>query len=284
MSEIVESTGFVTSEGLRIAYRLFGAGSRLPLVIVHGLSYFSYDWIEIARALADDRQVVAIDMRGFGDSDWASDKDYSIAANARDLIAILDHFNWKRAILVGHSMGGRYCTFCAAEYSSRIAGLVSVDFAPANAPGGAARVAETIGRTPDSFASIDDAMAYFGADPHSPAGAQARVRYEHYLQFVDGRFQIKRDPLFRDQFRQVLETGERPKSPVDMWDVLRRVPCPILVLRGTQSDMFSPEIATQVRTARPDAKIVEIDAGHNIGGEKPEVLVREIRTFLSGFP
>lgn len=281
-----ETQGHVMSEGLRIAYRSFGkAGgqdsSRLPLIVVHGLSYFSYDWIDIARALASDRQVVAIDMRGFGASDWSPEKDYSIAANARDLIAVIDHFNWKRAVLVGHSMGGRYCTFAAAEHPARIAGLVSVDFAPANAPQGAARVAQTVGGLPDDFASIDEAMAYFGTDAHSPSG---RSRYEHYLEPVGGRFRIRRDPVFRDQFRKILETGERPKSPVDMWEVLRRVPCPILVLRGTRSDMFSPEIAAQFRAAKPDARFVEIEAGHNIGGEQPDRLVAEVREFLSDLP
>ena len=42
-----------------------------PVLIVHGLSYFSYDWIGPASALASDREVVAIDMRGFGQSGWS---------------------------------------------------------------------------------------------------------------------------------------------------------------------------------------------------------------------
>ncbi len=74
-------------------------------MIVHGLSYFSYDWIDLAMELATDRQIVAMDMRGFGDSGWS--KDYSVPAFAGDIVALLDHLGWEKAILIGHSMGGR---------------------------------------------------------------------------------------------------------------------------------------------------------------------------------
>lgn len=62
------SSGSVSSGDVQIFYRRFGKPGRTPALIVHGLSYFSYDWIELASALATDREVVAIDMRGFGQS------------------------------------------------------------------------------------------------------------------------------------------------------------------------------------------------------------------------
>src|SRR6185503_3013906 len=97
------------SGGVEMAYRLFGKPGRTPVVIVHGLSFFSYDWIAPAGALASDREVVAMDMRGFGDSGWTTD--YSVPAFASDIIALLDHRGWSSAILIGHSMGGRNCTY-----------------------------------------------------------------------------------------------------------------------------------------------------------------------------
>jgi esterase len=76
------------------------------VLIVHGLSFFSWDWIGPAARLASDRQVATMDMRGFGDSDWPGD--YSLAAHAADIVAVLDHLGWQKAILIGHSMGGRH--------------------------------------------------------------------------------------------------------------------------------------------------------------------------------
>jgi len=73
-------TGTARCGTVDIFYRRFGKPGRTPLVIVHGASYFSYDWIDVAAAIATDREVVAMDMRGFGDSSWSPAKDYAVAA------------------------------------------------------------------------------------------------------------------------------------------------------------------------------------------------------------
>lgn len=266
------------SGDVEIFYRLFGKAGETPVVIVHGLSYFSYDWIPMAAVLAADRQVAAMDMRGFGDSGWA--QDYSVPAVARDIIGLLNHLGWAQAILVGHSMGGRHCTYCAAENPDRIAGLVLVDWSPENAPAGAQRVTETVAGTPDSFASVDEAMRFFKVDPASPQGMQQRPRFEAYLKPVAGGFAIKRDPHFRNQFRRVLETGEKPKLGVDMWAALAKVACPVLVMRGARSDMFAAETVEKVRAANPRIQIVEMNTGHDVAGSDPAAFEREALTFF----
>jgi pimeloyl-ACP methyl ester carboxylesterase len=125
-------------------------------------------------------------------------------------------------------------------------------------------------------------MRYLGVDPASPAGQAKRARYEAYLRKVDGGYEIKRDPHFTRQFRRVLETGERPKLGVDMWQVLGEVPCPILALRGRQSDMFAAETMPKLAAANPRIRLVELDGGHNIAGDNPSGLVAAVRTFVAG--
>jgi pimeloyl-ACP methyl ester carboxylesterase len=271
-------TATFSSGDVEISYRLFGKPGDTPIVIVHGLSYFSYDWIPMAAVLAADRQVAAMDMRGFGDSGWA--QDYSVPAFAGDIIGLLDHLGWARAILVGHSMGGRNCTYCAAEYPDRITGLVLVDWSPENAAAGAKRVTETVASTPDSFASVEEAMRFFKVDPASPQGVQQRPRFEAYLKPVGGGYAIKRDPHFRNQFRRVLETGEKPKLGVDMWAALGKVACPVLVMRGARSDMFAAETVEKVRAANPRIQIVEMDTGHDVAGTDPAAFEREALAFF----
>jgi esterase len=255
-------TGRFKSGDVEIFYRQFGAKGKLPLVLVHGLSYFSWDWIEPASALCTDREVVALDMRGFGES--GSSRDYSVPAQAGDLISLLDFLGWQKAILVGHSMGGRGCTYAAAEHPERVAGLVLVDFSPENAPAGSKRVAQTVANTPEVFASVDAAMAYFGHDAHSPQGGAKRARYEAYLRPVEGGFAIKRDDHYRNQFKKIIETGERPKLGVDLWECLGKVACPILVIRGARSDLFAKETVKKVEASNAGLKLVEVDAGHNV--------------------
>mgnify|MGYP001283316568 CR=1 FL=1 len=71
-------TGTCESGDVTIHYRHFGSPGATPMLIVHGLSYFSYDWIGIAGELCGDREVVAMDMRGFGDSTWSPTQKYAL--------------------------------------------------------------------------------------------------------------------------------------------------------------------------------------------------------------
>ena len=268
--------GTTPSGDVRIFYRAFGTSGATPILIVHGLSYFSYDWIAVADRLAAGREVAAMDMRGFGESTWSKDKNYAVGDFAQDCLNLMDHLGWRKAVLMGHSMGGRNATWCAAENPDRLAALVLVDYTPQNAPTGANRVATTVAGVPDHFASIAEGMAYFGADASDPA---ARARFEAYLDKRDGGYVVKRDTMHRDRFRKLL-AGQAPGGGPDMWDALARVRCPILAVRGTRSDMFAEDTVGQVRSINRNITLVEVDAGHDVGGENPGALLAEVGKFL----
>lgn len=278
MSRSESTTGRVQSGDVNLLFRRFGRPGATPVLILHGLSFFSYDWIGVAQSLAADREVVALDMRGFGDSDFSPRGDYSVAAFAADVIAVLDHLGWREAVLVGHSMGGRNAAFCAAENVGRVKALVLVDYSPENAPAGSTRVRTQVAGTPDMFESVDAAMLYFKNDPDEPA---KRARFEAYLRKVDGGYAIKRDPHFREQFRRALETGQHPKPGVDMWQTLGRLQCPTLVIRGAHSDMFAAETIAKVRDASTRIQVVEVAAGHNVAVDNPEGFLSTVRPFLT---
>ena len=261
------------SGDLSIHYRRLGNDrGQSPILIVHGLSYFSYDWLPVGEALGAEREVILMDMRGFGDSDWSPGRDYSVPAMAQDIVAVLDHAGWKRAVLVGHSMGGRSAICAAAKNPQRADALALIDYTPENAPAGSRRTAEMVANVPERFRSVDEAMGYFrGKD---------RARFEAYLNPVDGGFVLKRDPYFREQFRKLLETGERPKLGVDMWALLGEVRCPILSMRGRRSDMYAPGTVEKMQAANPRLQVVEVDAGHNIAAENPKGFLQAMRSFL----
>jgi pimeloyl-ACP methyl ester carboxylesterase len=273
-------TGTLKTGDVELFFRRFGQKGKTPLLILHGLSYFSYDWIDIAAGLAADREVVAMDMRGFGDSSWSPSKKYGVPDFAGDIIAMLDHLGWPKAVLVGHSMGGRNCTWCAAENPGRVVGLALVDYSPTNSPAGSQRVTKSVADMPDSFPTLDAALAYFKVKIDGPNGTKKRARLEAYLKKVPDGLAVKRDTFFRDRFRKALETGQAAGAGVDMWDAMKRVACPVLVLRGKKSDMFAPETADKVKATNPRIQLVEIDGGHNIPGDNPDGLVREIGGFL----
>jgi pimeloyl-ACP methyl ester carboxylesterase len=267
---IAHETGRARSGDLTIHYRRLGKAGKTPVLIVHGLQYFSWDWLPVAQALGAQREVLCMDMRGFGDSDWSPRKDYSVPSMAQDIVAVLDHVKWPRAVVFGHSMGGRSTTFAAAKNPERVAALALIDYTPDNAPGGTKRTTEIVGNTPDSFPSLEAARMYLGPK-------KELERYKHYL----NNLSVKRDPFFRDQFKRVLAGGERPKLGVDMWQVIGEVRCPILSVRGKRSDMYVAQTVEKMKAANPRLQVVEVDAGHDIAGENPTALLEELKKWLS---
>jgi pimeloyl-ACP methyl ester carboxylesterase len=83
MDAPLHRTGKIQSGDVALFYRAFGpessSGGKTPIIILHGSNYFdSYDWIGVSSGLAQDRQVVVFDHRGFGLSEWSQYKDYSL--------------------------------------------------------------------------------------------------------------------------------------------------------------------------------------------------------------
>ena len=242
----------------------------VPIVFIHGLASFSYDWMPVASALG--REAACLDMRGFGDSDWSGD--YSVPAMAGDIGALLDHLGWKKAIVVGHSMGARIACYFASRRPRRVAGLALVDYAPEYAVQGVLRAAQGVVAVPDVFPSVDAAMAHFKAP------REARVRFAAYLLKVEGGYAVKRDTWFRDQARGTLAAGAPAKPRVDMWKALARLRMPTLVVRGTRSELFAAETVAKVKAANPLVRVLEVDAGHNVAGENITALVAALREFV----
>lgn len=272
-------TGTVQSGDVTIFYRKFGAPGRTPVLIVHGLSYFSYDWIDHAARIATEREVVAIDMRGFGQSSCSPARDYKLEAMSGDVVAVLDALGWDRAVLMGHSFGGRVCLATAGWHPKRAAGLILVDFAPDVAAAGRRNTAERIGGQPDVFASVDEALAYDGY-AGEPAGSARRARTEAFLQRTERGFVLRRDLAFRDSFRRAREAGQSPPVPAYLWPMLSNFSEPCLVIRAARSDMFAPETLEKVREINPRAQVMELEGSHDLAGSNPTGLASAVRAFL----
>ena len=164
------------------------------------------------------------------------------------------------------------CLATAGWKPERAAALVCVDFAPDLAAAGRKHVAERIGRQPDVFASVDEAMTYH----HEDLGdATRRARWEAFLKKTDAGYVLKRDLHFRDNFKRALEGNPTP-APQFLWPMLGEMTIPTLVIRGSDSDMFAAETMDKVRATNPRAKVVEIAGSHDLAGDNPQGLVAAV--------
>jgi pimeloyl-ACP methyl ester carboxylesterase len=273
-----ESTGRVSSGDVEIFYRKVGSPGRTPVLIAHGLSFFSYDWMPVASLIGQDREVVAMDMRGFGESTWSPARRYKLDAISGDVFTVLDTLGWEKAVLMGHSFGGRVMLATAGWHPDRAAALVSIDFAPDLNPAGRRRVAERIGGQPDIFPSVDEAMTYHH---EAPGDLARRRRWEAFLRKTNSGYALKRDLHFRDNFKRALESGKSAPVPEFLWPMLTDIAIPTMVIRASGSDMFAVETLDKVRAVNPRIQAVELEGSHDLAGDNPNGLAQAIRSFLT---
>jgi pimeloyl-ACP methyl ester carboxylesterase len=116
----------VPVDGGSLAVFRFGEPAERPIVAIHGITANSQAWRAVAQELAPEVSVLAVDLRGRGQSAGLPGP-YGLAAHARDLLAVLDHLGLEQAVLVGHSLGAYIAVRFAAEHPERVTALVLVD-------------------------------------------------------------------------------------------------------------------------------------------------------------
>jgi pimeloyl-ACP methyl ester carboxylesterase len=123
--------GWLELDGLRIHYTQWGAPAAEPAVLLHGLNVQCHTWDPIARKLARQYHVIAVDLRGHGDSDW-SRGGYRVRAMAHDIHGLIEALGLGPVNLVGHSLGVRVAIAVAGERPRTVRRLALSDAGPAN--------------------------------------------------------------------------------------------------------------------------------------------------------
>ena len=194
MSAADHRTGTVESGDVRLLCRHFGSGGATPMLIYHGANYYdSADWIWVASALATGREVMVWDTRGFGDSSWSASKNYSLDAQIDHAAAIMDHLGWDKAIIGGHSMGGRHAIVFSSRMPERTHATVVIDHFP-GVGGGTLSFDQSVGNEAKVFKTVEVAHAVMSREPPTDEAGWQRVR--DAFKPVDGRFVFRRDPDF----------------------------------------------------------------------------------------
>lgn len=116
---------FIELPGRRIHFLSWGKPGRQPLLLIHGKCDNAHSWKWIAAALDDRFHIIAPDLRGHGDSDWA--ESYTLPDYVRDLAGIVESLDLRNVALVGHSLGGHIALRYAATWPERAASLCAIE-------------------------------------------------------------------------------------------------------------------------------------------------------------
>jgi esterase len=273
-------TGRVNSGDVSLFYRVFGKPGATPILILHGSSYYdSVDWIEVAGALATDREVVTPDRRGWGDSTWSPSKDNSLDALIDDMLAVIRVMKWSKIIVMGHSGAGPTIISFAVNFPDMVSKLILVDSQMNREE--SARTGKSVGNPPYVFESVEAAMAKFKFS-NPPRFAWDRKRAEQSLVKVDNGFMLKRDPDGSNR-QPIGEGASLPRRPVrEMWDELAMVKTPMIIIRGNRSSRYPPATVERLEKNYPHIPQAVTDSEHDVAGQAPEALIGYVRKFIAG--
>ncbi len=262
----------------RVAYTQWGRDDAPAVLCVHGLTRNGRDFDPLALALADRRRVACPDVVGRGKSAWlANPALYGYPQYCADMAALIARMGVDRVDWVGTSMGGLIGMTLAAQPNSPIRRLVINDVGPLISKVGLQRIADYVGKDPvfEDVAAVEAYLRFTLMGFGRLTDGQWRHLAEHSArQRPDGLLGLAYDPGIAHAFTA------QPMQDVDLWTLWDRVTCPVLVLRGADSDLLTAETAEEMTRRGPGARIIEIPHTGHAPALMSEEQIAVVRSFL----
>jgi len=264
---------FLDVNGLRMHYVDWGGEGKPPLVMVHGLDRNARTFDHLATRFTSKYRVIAIDMRGHGDSGWDPQGRYLVEDHLGDLEGIVQQLKLRNLVLWGNSTGGRVVQVFAGQHPDLVSHVISEDVGPERPRQIADNYAKRVQQEQAGWASEEELLAQLKkGNPRMPTAVlEPYVRYGTKKR-ADGRIEWKRDPQLVKGF-----------VATDLWRFVRNIRAPILYIIGGRSNIVPAETQDELRKTLPNAQIITIpDVGHYPSDEKTDEVVTIVNRFLAG--
>ena len=270
----------------RMAYWEWGdAANPRVLVCVHGLARQGRDFDTLARDLASDYRVICPDVVGRGQSDRLADPmGYAIPAYVADMVTLVARLGVAQVDWVGTSMGGLIGLGLAGLKNSPVRRLVLNDVGPVLEPMALQRIGTYLG-VPAFWRTVEEAADALwaiskGFGPHTPEEWLALTRPQLVAAEQDGvpGFKLHYDPAIAVPVRAT--TPEMAAAGQAMlWHLYDSLQCPVLLLRGAESDLLSADTAQAMAERGPKARV------HTVAGvgHAPMLVQPDQRAVVRGF-
>src|SRR6516225_8825442 len=150
---------YLTANGIRLHYLDWGSESKQPFLMLHGISRVAHQFDHLAARFKNDYHVMAIDMRGHGDSGWSHEGAYLVEDYVKDIEAFADQLHLRNMVLLGNSTGGRVVQVYAGLHPDRVARLVAEDVGPERTNEIASGFARRVEQEANGWASEEELVA-----------------------------------------------------------------------------------------------------------------------------
>jgi len=255
-----------TIDGIGVHYVEYGNGP--PVVLIHGFAGHTFSFRHLIPDLARDHRVFAFDLKGFGYSERPASSDYSLGAQARLVVRLMDTLGIANAALVGHSMGGEVAMRVAAGWPERVERIVLA----------ASISGERVPTLPllPIFRSIFRLFArLFGQRLFKRMFDDPKHATRDVLEAYRAPSRIRRSA---DAAFNVVRHARRDKT-VDF----KRITQPVLILWASHDRIVPRWVLGRLRKRLPQAGVIHIaQSGHLLLEEQPEACNAAIRSFITG--
>jgi pimeloyl-ACP methyl ester carboxylesterase len=277
------------SQRLRLHYVDWGNPGAPPLILLHGGRDHCRNWDWVAEELKRDWHIIAPDLRGHGDSQWAPDGNYQMSGYIYDLAQLVHQQELAPVTIVAHSLGGNISLRYAGIYPDQVRKLVAIEGLGPSPRMLQERAKKTIvdrmhswvevqrglaGRLPRKYPTIEDAFKRMQDENKHLSPEQARhLTQQGVNQNEDGTYSWKFDNYVR-AWPPYDMTNE------DMEVIWSSIACPTLLIYGKESFASNPVEDGRIKHFR-DAKVITFeDAGHWVHHDQLDGFIKALRDFL----
>ena len=273
---------FVTVNGLRIHYvdwgnPTLGTEARrakvtaTPLILIHGLDRVARTFDHLVPHFTARYHVIAVDMRGHGDSGWDPQGRYLVEDHVGDVEGLVQQLGLKNITIWGNSTGGRVAQVFAGKHPELVSAVISEDVGPERPRQIADNYSRRVAQEDAGWASEEELLAQLRKSNAGVSDA-VLVPYVRYgtKRRADGRLVWKRDPQLVKGF-----------VATDLWRFVRDIKAPILYVIGGRSTIVPLETQEELKKTLPNARIVTMPGlGHYPSDEKPQEFLAIVDEFL----
>jgi pimeloyl-ACP methyl ester carboxylesterase len=267
-------------EAAGLTWHYVEAGQGEPVVFLHGLPESWYSWHYQLEALSGEYRVIAIDLKGYGQSD-KSDGDYSADQVAEEVLALLDAIGLEQFNLVSHDWGTVISDFIAGNHPDRILRYVRME-APVLVADPANHPQFVLFRNQELATQVMGDTEQFIRNVYGSRTVQP-IPEEDMLRIIEefGRSGVAEAvPRY---FRDFGDFGEELRQ--ERAALFAAMDFPVLLLQADSDPAQPPSYFDGATDAFPDAELQWVEkSGHFTELEQPEQVTKAIREFLQPSP
>lgn len=253
---------------MKLNYKEFGSGK--PMIILHGLLGSLDNWQSLAKRFAENFHVFTVDQRNHGQSPHSENMDYDLLSN--DLAEFITDHNLEKAILIGHSMGGKTAMKFALEHSDEVERLIVVDITPKDYPVHHDTILEAL-----KLLDFDEVKSR----------KEVEENLLHSIHSKDVVLFLSKNIYWKEKdklaFRFNLNALDENLDLISGWPAVNGTfEGRTLFIRGVKSNYITQTDEDIIRAYFPEAEIINLDSGHWVHAEKPDEFFNEVMNFIDG--